>query len=109
LANVSLIDTDIVTVSEVEYLRNISLIINQQSPRTLQNYMVWRFIMIQITNMPKRFRTIEQEFQHIFRGTNAQQSRSIRCGEYVNNNMGAAVAKLYINEYFDKNSLIEVH
>ncbi|CAF3960773.1 unnamed protein product [Rotaria sp. Silwood2] len=40
LANVTLIETDIVTVSELEYLRNVSLILNQQSSRTLQNYMV---------------------------------------------------------------------
>ena len=109
MADITLIDTDIVTVSELEYLRNISLIINQQSPRTLQNYMVWRLIMYQIPNMPRQFRTFEQQFEHVVRGINAQPSRSFRCGDYVNNIMGAAVAKLYINEYYDKNSRIEVH
>ena len=51
--------------------------------------------------MPKRFRTIKQQFNQVFRGINTQPSRAITCAEYVNNIMGFAVAKLYINEYFD--------
>jgi membrane metallo-endopeptidase-like protein 1 len=108
LANITLIDTDIVTVSELEYLRNVSLIINQQSPRTLQNYMVWRFIMNQVSYMPQRFRTIVQKFDRVFRGINTQQSRRISCGVDVNNIMGFAVAKLYKDEYFDQNARSEV-
>ncbi|CAF1169584.1 unnamed protein product [Rotaria sp. Silwood1] len=104
LANITLLDTDIVTVSELEYLRNVSLIINQQSSRTLQNYMVWRFMMSQASNMPKHFRTIRQQFDKVFQGINTEPSRAIVCGEYVNNIMGFAVAKLYINEYFDQNA-----
>ncbi|CAF4768743.1 unnamed protein product [Rotaria sp. Silwood1] len=104
LANITLLDTDIVTVSELEYLRNVSLIINQQSSLTLQNYMVWRFMMSQASNMPKHFRTIRQQFDKVFQGINTEPSRAIVCGEYVNNIMGFAVAKLYINEYFDQNA-----
>jgi membrane metallo-endopeptidase-like protein 1 len=108
LANITLVDTDIITVSELEYLRNVSLIINQQSARTLQNYMVWRFIMYQASNMPQRFRTIKQQFDRVFQGTNTQKSRAISCGVDVNNIMGFAVAKLYIDENFDQNARNEV-
>ncbi|CAF3760157.1 unnamed protein product [Rotaria sp. Silwood1] len=108
LANITLLDTDIVTVSELEYLRNVSLIINQQSSLTLQNYMVWRFMMSQASNMPKHFRTIRQQFDKVFQGINTEPSRAIVCGEYVNNIMGFAVAKLYINEYFDQNARNQV-
>jgi predicted metalloendopeptidase len=70
--------------------------------------MVWRFIMNQVSSMPKQFRTIKQQFDQVFQGINTQPPRSITCAEYVNNIMGPAVAKLYINEYFDTNARNEV-
>jgi membrane metallo-endopeptidase-like protein 1 len=108
LGNVTLTDTDIITVSELEYIRNVSLIIDQTSPRTLQNYLVWRFIMIQTANMPRRFQLIKQQFEQVYRGANTLPSRSVYCGGYVNNIMGFAVAKLYKDEYFDTNARNQV-
>ncbi len=64
--------------------------------------------MEQASNMPKRFRTIKQQFDQVFRGINTKPSRSISCSEFVNNIMGLAVAKLYIDEYFDTNARAEV-
>lgn len=104
----SLLDTDIVSVREMEYLRNVSLIIDQSSPRTIQNYMIWRFMMKQIDLMPRRLRMIKEEFDRIFQGTNTQRSRAITCGIYVNDNMGFAVSKLYLGTYFDRDALTQV-
>ncbi|CAF2118844.1 unnamed protein product [Rotaria magnacalcarata] len=104
LANVTLLDNDNVSVSEVEFLRNASLIIDQHSPRVVQNYLIWRFMMNRAANMPKRYRTIREQFDRVLRGTNAERPRSISCGSYVNINMGFAVAKLYIKKYFDENA-----
>ncbi|CAF3073352.1 unnamed protein product [Rotaria sp. Silwood2] len=104
LANVTLLDNDNVSVSELEFLRNASLIIDQHSSRVVQNYFIWRFMMNRAANMPKRYRVIREQFDRVFRGTNAERPRSISCGAYVNNNMGFAVAKLYIKKYFDENA-----
>ncbi len=108
LANVTLVDADIVFISEIDFMRNVSSIIDQESPRTLQNYVVWRFIMSQIDNMPKRFRMIKQEFTKIFREITIQRARTITCATYVNDNMGFAVSKLYLNKYIDKNDRYQV-
>ena len=108
LVNVTLIDTDVIMINEVEYIRNISSIINQTPPRTLQNYLVWRFVMVQTTNMPRRFQMIKQRFDQVYRGTNTLPSRLVYCGEYVNNIMGYAVAKLYKDRYFDTNARNQV-
>jgi membrane metallo-endopeptidase-like protein 1 len=108
LGNVTLTDTDIITVSELEYIRNVSLIMNQTSPRTLQNYIVWRFIMIQTANMPRRFQLIKQQFDEVYHGSNTLPTRTVYCGGYVNNIMGFAVAKLYKDEYFDTNARNQV-
>ncbi|CAM2712377.1 unnamed protein product [Rotaria socialis] len=107
LANVSLVDTDVVIASELDYLRNVSLIVDQQSPRVLQNYMVWRFMMSRAWIIPRRFRTIKQQFDQVFLGTTVEQVRAMKCARYVNYNMGFAVSKLYIDKYFDKDARIE--
>ncbi|CAF0813568.1 unnamed protein product [Rotaria sordida] len=103
-AGITLVDNDIVAVSEREYLYNVSSIIDRTSSRTLQNYVLWRFLMHRVDNMPKQFRSIKENFQHILRGTTAEQSRKIICGNFVNGNMGFAVSKLYIKKYFDDNA-----
>ncbi|CAF0789680.1 unnamed protein product [Adineta steineri] len=100
--NVSLIDTDIVTLTELAMLRNVSMIIDQQSSRTIQNYLIWRFMMNMIESMPKKFRNIKQEFKKIYDGITSQKPRSIKCATFVTRNMGLAVSKLYIGKHFDK-------
>jgi membrane metallo-endopeptidase-like protein 1 len=100
--NITLTDDDIVVISGVESLINISSLITQQSPRTLQNYMIWRFIMFHPEHMPKQFRDAVFKFKAAIFGIKTKQSRAIVCAEYVNKNMGYAVSKLYRDKYFDK-------
>jgi predicted metalloendopeptidase len=93
---------DIVAVSELDFLINASSIINETSPRVLQNYFIWRFMMDQAGNMPRSIRSTREQFDRAFQGTSAEQPRTIKCGDYVNNNMGMVVSKLYIKNYFDE-------
>ncbi|CAF3762941.1 unnamed protein product [Rotaria sp. Silwood1] len=104
LANVSLTNEDIIFISEIDFIRNVSSIINHYSPRTLQNYLVWRFVVNRIDQMPQQFQIIKQNFLKVFIGTKSQKSRTIECATYVNTNMDFAVAKLYIEKYFDENA-----
>ncbi|CAF0819256.1 unnamed protein product [Rotaria sordida] len=104
LANISLMDEDIVFINEIDFIRNVSSIINHYSPRTLQNYLVWRFVVNRIDQMPKRFQMIKQNFLKVFTGSKSQRSRTIECATFVNTNMDFAVAKLYIQKYFDENA-----
>jgi membrane metallo-endopeptidase-like protein 1 len=97
-----------VSVGEVEYLCNVSTIIGQTSSRTLQNYIVWRFMLHQVDNMPKRFRVLKKKIDRISRGITAERLRTVICGKYVNDNMGFAVSKLYIKKYFDEHVRIQV-
>jgi len=64
--------------------------------------------MHRVDNMPKRFRSIKANFDHVFRGTTAERARTVICGNYVNGNMGFAVSKLYIKKYFDDNARNQV-
>ena len=108
LGNITLVDRDNINVKQLEYLRNVSLILDQYSPRIIQNYLIWRFLMNQMNLMPKRFRIHKEEFDRVFQGIDKQPSRAITCAIYVNDNMGFALSKLYIEKYFDNNSLNQV-
>ncbi|CAF3835985.1 unnamed protein product, partial [Adineta steineri] len=101
--NVTLMDSDLVIVEETDYLYNVSSIIEQVSPRVLQNYVIWRFMMNLISALPKRFRSIKDNFDYVFRGTTTEQARTVICGRFVNSVMGFAISKLYIKKYFDDN------
>jgi membrane metallo-endopeptidase-like protein 1 len=104
LGNVTLMDADIVSVSEIAFLVNISSILDQAPPRSVQNYLIWRFMMNRASSMPRRIRSTREQFDRVFRGTSAEPPRATTCAEYVNNNMGFAVSKLYIQKYFDGNA-----
>jgi membrane metallo-endopeptidase-like protein 1 len=97
-----------VTVSELEYLRNVSLLVTRTSPRTVQNYMVWRSMMAAVKYMPKKLRVIKHTFDKVFQGVDSEQPRKMSCGSYVNELMGFAVSKLYTQQYFDRNARNQV-
>ncbi len=95
-------------MSELEFLTNASLIIDETSPRILQNYLIWRFMMNQAGNMPRAIRSIQEKFYRVFQGTSAEQPRTTTCAGFVNGNMGMVVSKLYIKSYFDENARNQV-
>ncbi|UJR10830.1 hypothetical protein I4U23_015017 [Adineta vaga] len=103
-ADVVINDQDTIVVSELDFLNNATSIIDETSSRTLQNYFIWRFMMNQAGNMPRSIRNTKEQFDRTFQGTSAEQARTVKCGIYVNNNMGFVVSKLYIKKYFDENA-----
>jgi membrane metallo-endopeptidase-like protein 1 len=104
IGNVTLKDTDVVSVTEVAYLVNVSSIIQQYPIRVVQNYLIWRFMMNRASSMPRRIRSTREQFDRVFKGTSAEPTRATTCANYVNDNMGFAVSRLYIGKYFDDNA-----
>jgi len=104
IGNVTLEDTDVVRVTEVAYLLNVSEIILATPARIVQNYLVWRFMMNRASSMPKKIRSTREQFDRVFKGTSEEPSRTTTCANYVNDNMGFAVSRLYVKTYFDENA-----
>ena len=97
-------DTDIVSVNEVAYLRSISSLLEQTSPRVVQNYLIWRFMMNRASSMTRQIRSTRDQFDRVFQGTSTEASRTITCIKYVNDSMGFTISRLYIKKYFDDNA-----
>ena len=107
--NVTLADTDIINISELKVLQNVAKILERNSPRTIQNYLIWRFVMSHIDHLPKRFRSLKQEFRRITKGSTVENPRSHTCASYINKNMGMIVSRLYIKKRFDETARQEVN
>ena len=101
-------ETDLVSVSEVAYLANISSLLNKTMPRIIQNYAIWRFMMNRASSLPRRIRQTREQFDRVFKGTSAEPTRAMTCAIYVNDNMGFAVSRLYVKTYFDENARNQV-
>ena len=97
-------DDDIVIVRKVSTIRETSSLLAEQTPETLQTYMIRHFIASQSFHVPAETRT---SFQTTIDTSNSE-SRSIGCARYVNRNMPFAVAKLYIDQYYDPSAHQEV-
>ncbi len=90
-------------------MRDILLIINQQSPRTIQNFLIWRFMIYHAWTMPKRFRSIvEQHYKSIVGCHTENWRRSVRCATCLTEYMNSAISKIYINKYLSKNARQQV-
>lgn len=86
------------------YLVNVSELVQGTNPRIVQNYVIWRFMMNRASSMPKKFRSTREQFDRVFKGTSAEPTRTTTCSNYVNDNMGFAVSRLYIKNFFDDNA-----
>lgn len=103
-ADVNLTDADVIIVSQLDYLRNVSLLVTQTPPRVLQNYLLWYLIYNMIEAMPQRFQAMKRKFDELLKGTSAEQPRSIVCSNTVNAVMGFAVSRQYVHKYFSSES-----
>ena len=109
IGGVQLEDNDLVTVSEVAFLVNVSSLLARYSPRIVQNYLVWRFLMNRAMNLPRKIRDIREQFDRAFKGISTEPSRATTCANYVNDNMGFAVSRLYIKGFFDESARNQVN
>jgi predicted metalloendopeptidase len=106
--NISLTVTDTVTVTELDYLRHASELIERESSHIVQNYLLWRLVMRYGQLLPRTIRNARHRFDQQFRGVKVESSRSIICAKFVNENMGMVVSKLYLEKYFDRTARNEV-
>jgi predicted metalloendopeptidase len=89
-------------------LKYAASVIDATSPRIVQNYFIWHFMMDQSGNMPRTFRILKEQFDRVFLDIRDFPPRTVRCGYFVNNNMPFVTSKLYIKNYFDDSARNQV-
>ncbi|XP_015727680.1 neprilysin [Coturnix japonica] len=93
-------NTEHVVVYDPEYLTKLKSILNKYTPRELQNYMIWRFIMDLVNSLSRNYKDTRNAFRKALYGTTSETAVWRRCANYVNGNMENAVGRLYVQEAF---------
>ncbi|XP_050758757.1 neprilysin [Gymnogyps californianus] len=93
-------NTEHVIVYDPEYLIRLKSILNKYTPRDLQNYMIWRFVMDLVNSLSRNYKDTRNAFRKALYGTTSEAAVWRRCANYVNGNMENAVGRLYVEEAF---------
>ncbi|NXL33510.1 NEP protein, partial [Glaucidium brasilianum] len=93
-------NTEHVIVYDPEYLIRLKSILNKYTPRDLQNYMTWRFVMDLVNSLSRNYKDTRNAFRKALYGTTSETAVWRRCANYVNGNMESAVGRLYVEEAF---------
>ncbi|XP_063928454.1 neprilysin-4 isoform X2 [Zophobas morio] len=88
----------------MDYLYKLFDILNQTPPRTIANYLIWRFVRHRTNNLDNRFLVAKQRFYFVLFGREKAPPRWQFCVSQVNTNMGMALGSLFVRKYFDENS-----
>ncbi|KAM6127447.1 LOW QUALITY PROTEIN: neprilysin [Phoenicopterus ruber ruber] len=90
-------NTEHVIVYDPEYLIKLKSILNKYTPRDLQNYMIWRFVMDLVNSLSRNYKDTRNAFRKALYGTTSETAVWRRCANYVWH-MENAVGRLYVEE-----------
>ncbi|XP_056214943.1 neprilysin [Falco biarmicus] len=93
-------NTEHVIVYDPEYLIKLKSVLSKYTPRDLQNYMIWRFVMDLVNSLSRNYKDTRNAFRKALYGTTSETAVWRRCANYVNGNMENAVGRLYVEEAF---------
>ncbi|KAM9378483.1 neprilysin isoform 2-T2 [Phaethornis superciliosus] len=93
-------NTEHIIVYDPEYLIKLKSILNKYTPRDLQNYMMWRFVMDLVNSLSRNYKDTRNAFRKALYGTTSEPAVWRRCANYVNGNLESAVGRLYVQEAF---------
>ncbi|XP_011880629.1 PREDICTED: endothelin-converting enzyme 1 [Vollenhovia emeryi] len=93
-----------VVVFALQYIQDLVLLLSKTQPRTVANYLLWRFVRHRVNNLDDRFQEVKQKFYYILFGREQAPSRWKNCVTQVNSNMDMAVGSMFVKKYFDENS-----
>lgn len=95
---------EVVVMFALNFMQDVVHLINNTDPKTVANYMLWKFVRHRINSLDDRFQSAKQQFYNILIGRKKSPPRWKTCVNQVNSNMGMAVGAMFVREYFDDNS-----
>ncbi|KAL3861161.1 hypothetical protein ACJMK2_007226, partial [Sinanodonta woodiana] len=102
--NLTINETEVVVVYAPEYLEKLMTLLANTSNRTIVNYLQWRIMMNRVTNLADKHRETRKEYHKTIYGSETERARWRDCVDYVNDNMGDAVGRLFVGMHFDEDA-----
>ncbi|XP_054269919.1 neprilysin-4-like isoform X2 [Macrosteles quadrilineatus] len=93
-----------VVIFALRYMQDLVYLLSQTPPRTISNYLLWRFVRHRVNNLDDRFQEAKQKFYYILFGREQSPPRWKNCVTQVNSNLGMAVGAMFVHKYFDEKS-----
>lgn len=98
-------------VVEPDYLRQLPRIMSKYSPRTIDNYILWRIVQEYVHLLPLEFQEPSEKFSEMLLGVTARPMRWEQCVETVTHHLPMIVGSMYVRRYFeseDKNEITKI-
>lgn len=96
--------SEVVVMFAMEYMKLLVTLLGRTEPKTISNYLMWRFVRHRVNNLDDRFQDAKQKFYFVLFGREQSPPRWKSCVNQVNANMGMAVGAMFVRRYFDENS-----
>uniref|UniRef100_A0A8B9JA15 Neprilysin n=1 Tax=Astyanax mexicanus TaxID=7994 RepID=A0A8B9JA15_ASTMX len=107
--SIPITDSEQVIVYAPNYLRRLNkplCVCMYFFSRDIQNYMVWRYAMNMVVGLSRSYRDTRKAFRKAISGTTSEAAVWRQCAIYVNNNMENAVGRLYVDEAFAGDTVV---
>ncbi|CAL1541739.1 unnamed protein product [Lymnaea stagnalis] len=86
------------------YFEKLGKLFEKTEDRIIINYIMWRSMMSRINNLPRQYRNINNVFFKTMFGSESESARWYECVTFINENMGNALGRLFVEENFDEGS-----
>lgn len=97
-------NSEVVVMFAMKYMKSLVLLLGKTEPKTIANYLYWRFVRHRTNNLDDRFQDAKQKFYFVLFGREQSPPRWKNCVNQVNSNMGMALGAMFVRKYFDENS-----
>lgn len=99
----------VMNVAVPKYVQAINSLVSTLPFSAWKAYFRWALVRAATPELPKRFRDTEFDFyQHTLRGVKSDSSRVQQCTDLTNRDLGEAVGKEYVAQYFPPSSRTKV-
>jgi putative endopeptidase len=93
-----------ISVGQIDALHNIEKLLKEESLETLKAYIEFKVLATAQPYLDDNFELAGYEFMKVLYGVEKQNPRWKKAINLVNNTMGMAIGKLYVEKYFSANS-----
>ncbi|XP_059608764.1 neprilysin-4-like [Phlebotomus argentipes] len=97
-------ENETVVMYALDYMKQLVQLLSETQPRTISNYLIWRFAKHRTGNLDDRFQEVKQKFYFALYGREQSPPRWKNCVTQVNTIMGMALGAMFVRRYFDENS-----
>ncbi len=96
-------------VAVPNYMQTINELVTKTPIPEWKSYLRWELVRLATPALPARFRQAEFDFYgKTLQGVEQQSTRTRQCEELVNRDLGEAVGKIYVQQYFPPQTRIRV-